>query len=98
MMRVTWHYFDMDSNEISAEQWAVSMVSGVIKSAIENYTYRAVENVSQMTCPVHGGKAELTFNVTGIPENISTGIHVTGCCDEFAQNALQEAYRSWPTE
>lgn len=98
MLNVTWHYFDMDGNEVSADQWADSIVSGVIRSAIEKYAYRAVEKVSQMTCSVHGGKAKLTFNVTGIPKNPSIRIHATSCCDEFTQEALQEANRSWPTE
>lgn len=97
MFEVTIQYFDMDGNEISSDEWADSLITGVVKASFEQYIQRATENVSQMVCPVHGGKAELTFNVTGIPDNPSIEIQATSCCDDFAQKALEEAHRSWST-
>lgn len=97
MFKVTLRYFDMDGKEIGSDKWADSLITGAIKASIDQYIQRATENVSQMVCPVHGGKAELTFHVTGIPDNPSIEIKATSCCDDFAEKALEEAQRSWST-
>lgn len=91
------HFFDMDGNEVSSENWADALVSGAVKVTIEQYTQRATKNVSAMVCPTHGGKAQLEFNVTGTPEQPKIEIHAISCCDEFAQEAIKEAHRSWAT-
>jgi len=97
MFEVTIRYFDMEGNEISSDKWVDSLITGAIKASIDQYIQRATDNVSQMVCPVHGGKAELTFHVTGIPDEPSIEIQATSCCDDFAEKAIQEAYRSWST-
>jgi len=88
-------YFDMDGNEIDPNKWENMLHIGIVRKMLEQYQQRAIEKVSQLTCPQHGGKAELTFEVTGVPDNPTIGIHAVACCDEFAQTAVEEARRSW---
>lgn len=91
-------FFDMDGKEVRQEDWAEALVLGAVKATIEQYRQRALTNVSQLVCAIHGSKAALVFNVMGDPQQMSIEIHATACCDEFAQIAVQEAQKSWATE
>ncbi len=98
MFSVTMHYFDMDGNEVSLDEWADALFIGVVNAAIEQYTQRAAETASQMVCPIHGEKAELVFNVTGIPNQPSIEILATSCCTNFSEQVIEAAYQSWSSE
>lgn len=98
MFRVTMHYFDTDGNEVSLDEWGDALFMGLVNAAIEQYTQRATETVSQLVCPTHGKKAELIFNVTGIPDKPSIEIQATSCCTDFSEKVVEAAYQSWSSE
>lgn len=95
---ITVKFYDMNGNEVRQEDWAEALILGAINSTIEQYKQRALTNVSRLTCVIHGGTANLVFNIIGKPEQMSIEIHASACCDEFAQIAVQEAQNSWSTE
>jgi hypothetical protein len=90
-------FFDLNGNEVSEDEWADALTRGLVHQVIDEYQQRAKNNVAGMVCPKHGGTASLSFTVSGDPESAQIDIKAEACCDEFAQAAIREAYRSWPT-
>jgi len=94
---ITLKYYDLDGREVRPEDWANALVMGTVKNVIDQYQQRALARVAEISCPVHGGTAKLTFHVKGTSDQPSIQIEATSCCDEFAQKAVVVAQNSWAT-